>query len=29
VKANRAELEIPEKSDRGIETEFGIDFIDE
>ena len=29
VRANRAELEIPDKSERGIEAEFGIDLIDE
>ncbi len=29
VRANRAELEIPDMSERGIEAEFGVDFIDE
>ena len=29
VRANRAELEIPDKSDRGMEAEFGVDLIDE
>ena len=29
VRANRAELEIPDKSSRGIEAEFGIDLIEE
>lgn len=29
VKTNRAELEIPDKSDRGMEAEFGGDSIDE
>ena len=27
VRANRAELEIPEKSDRGLEAEFGDDLL--
>ena len=29
VRANRAELEIPDKSARGMEAEFGIDLIEE
>ena len=29
VRANRAELEIPDQSARGIEAEFGADLIDE
>ena len=29
VRANRAELVIPDKSARGMEAEFGIDLIDE
>ena len=29
VRANRAELEIPDKSARGMEAEFGVDLIDE
>ena len=29
VKTNRAELEVPDKSDRGMEAEFGSDSMDE
>ena len=29
VRTNRAELDIPEKSDRGMEAEFGNDFIED
>ena len=29
VRTNRAELEIPDKSDRGMEAEFGVDLIEE
>ena len=29
VRSNRAELEIPEKSDRGVEAEFGAELIGE
>ena len=29
VRANRAELEIPDKSARGMEAEFGVELIDE
>ena len=29
VRSNRAELEIPEKSDRGVEAEFGTELIGE
>ena len=29
VRTNRAELEIPDKSDRGMEAEFGVELIDE
>ena len=29
VRTNRAELEIPDKSDRGMEVEFGVDLINE
>ena len=29
VRANRAELEVPDKSERGMEAEFGIDLINE
>ena len=29
VRANRAELEVPDMSDRGMEAEFGVELIDE
>ena len=29
VRTNRAELEIPDKSEKGLEEEFGVDLIED